>query len=148
MSRDRWLNLERSMAKQNADRFLRAPSAENMKMGKKEVLIGKRMGWDRGFWVLRVFKLDHLQPIKTLLFPNFYIFFTFILGVQFLLPQRANNGKGNSPNFKIGWDRGDLVPGTFKLGHLHPFELLLFQIPAEGSTYSFDSHSSYAIKLV
>ena len=40
------------------------------------------------------FKLDHLQPIKPLLFPNFYNFFTFILGGQFLLPQRANNGKG------------------------------------------------------
>ena len=39
------------------------------------------------------FKLDHLQPIKPLLFPNFYIFFTFILGGQFLLPQRANMEK-------------------------------------------------------
>ena len=38
------------------------------------------------------FKLDHLQPIKPLLFPNFYTFFTFILGGQFL-PQRAINGK-------------------------------------------------------
>ena len=38
-------------------------------------------------------KLDHLQLIKPLLFPNFYNFCTFILGGQFLLPQRANNRK-------------------------------------------------------
>ena len=43
--------------------------------------------------MLGAFKLDHLQPIKLILFPNFSIFFTFILGGQFLLPQRANNGK-------------------------------------------------------
>ena len=39
------------------------------------------------------FKLDHLQPIKTNLFKNFSNFSTFILGGQFLLPQRANNWK-------------------------------------------------------
>ena len=39
-------------------------------------------------------KLHHLQPIKPLLFPNFYTFLTFILGGQFLLPQRANIEKG------------------------------------------------------
>ena len=36
------------------------------------------------------FKLELLQPVKPILFNNF---FTFILGSQFLLPQRANNGK-------------------------------------------------------
>ena len=50
-----------------------------------------RNGWDSGVWVPGAFKLDHLQ--KTLLFPQFSNFFTFILGGQFLLPQRANNGK-------------------------------------------------------
>ena len=30
------------------------------------------------------------------------LYFTFIQGGQFLLPQRANDGKGNSPNFKTG----------------------------------------------
>ena len=40
-----------------------------------------------------VFKLDHLQPFKPILFWNISNFFTFILGSQFLLPQRANNGK-------------------------------------------------------
>ena len=49
--------------------------------------------WDRGFSVPGAFKLDHLQAMKPLLFPDFSNFFTFILGGQFLLPQRANNGK-------------------------------------------------------
>ena len=49
--------------------------------------------WDRGFPVLGAFKLDHLHPFKLLLFWEFSNFFTFILGGQFLLPQRANNGK-------------------------------------------------------
>ena len=39
------------------------------------------------------FKLDHLQPTEPLFLPNFHNFFTFILGGQFLLPQRANKGK-------------------------------------------------------
>ena len=69
------------------------------------------------------FKLDHLQPFKPILFPNYDTFLTFILGAnsyyptgpfatlsahfvskllhlsrihtgsQFLLPQRANNGE-------------------------------------------------------
>ena len=39
------------------------------------------------------FKLDHLQPFKPLLFWKISNSFTFILGSQFLLPQRANNGK-------------------------------------------------------
>ena len=36
------------------------------------------------------FKLDHLHHFEPLLFWNFSNFFTFILGGQFLLPQRAN----------------------------------------------------------
>ena len=62
-------------------------------------ILGKRkspnskIGWERGFPVPGAFKPDHLQPIKPLLFQNFYNFFTFILGGQFLLPQRANIGK-------------------------------------------------------
>ena len=39
-------------------------------------------------------KLDHLQPIEPILFKKIVNFFTFILGGQFLLPQRANNEKG------------------------------------------------------
>ena len=39
-------------------------------------------------------QLDHLQPYKPILFWKIFNFFTFILGSQFLLPQRANNGRG------------------------------------------------------
>ena len=46
--------------------------------------------WDRGVLVLGTFKLDHLHPFKLFLFWKFSNFFTFILGGQFLLPQRAN----------------------------------------------------------
>ena len=61
-------------------------------LGKGQFLNSKT-GWDRGFPVPGAFKLDHLQPIKPLLLPNFYKFFTFILVGQFLLPQMANNGE-------------------------------------------------------
>ena len=40
------------------------------------------------------FKLDHLQPIEPILFHRIFNFFSFILGGQFLLPQRANNRRG------------------------------------------------------
>ena len=41
----------------------------------------------------RALNLDHLQPFEPLLFLEFSNFFTFMLGGQFLLPQRADNGK-------------------------------------------------------
>ena len=53
-----------------------------------------KIGWDRGVWVPGTFKLDHLQPFQPILPWIFSYFFTFILGGHFLLPQRANNGKG------------------------------------------------------
>ena len=37
--------------------------------------------------------MDHLHPFKPLLFPKFSNFFAFMLGGQFLLPQRANTEK-------------------------------------------------------
>ena len=58
---------------------------------------------EKDFSMPGAFKLDHLQPIKPLLFPNFYNFFTFMMGGQFLLPHRANIGKKQFPNSKIGW---------------------------------------------
>ena len=60
---------------------------------RKENSSNLKSGWDRGFSVPGAFKLDHLHPFKPLLFWKFSKFFTFILGGQFLLPQRANNGK-------------------------------------------------------
>ena len=53
-----------------------------------------RNGCHRGFSVPGAFKLDHLQPLKPILFLKFSNFSLLLLGVQFLLPQRANNGKG------------------------------------------------------
>ena len=47
--------------------------------------------WDSGFSVLGTFVLDHLHHFKPISLWNFFNFFTFILGSQFLLPQRANN---------------------------------------------------------
>ena len=35
-------------------------------------------------------------------------------------PRGPIMGKGNSPNFNFGWDRGFSVPGSFILDHLHP----------------------------
>ena len=61
-----------------------------------------KTGWDRGFSPPGAFKLDHLQFIKPLLFWKVSIFFTFILGGQFLLPQCTNNGKrGIHPTLKV-----------------------------------------------
>ena len=56
------------------------------------LFLARKMGWC-GNYVPGKFKLDHLQSIKPTLFSNFSNFSTFILGGQFLLPQRANIGK-------------------------------------------------------
>ena len=52
-----------------------------------------RNGQDNELSVPGAFKLCHLQPVEPLLFLKFSNSFTFILGVQFLIPQRANNEK-------------------------------------------------------
>ena len=52
-----------------------------------------KIGWDRGVSVPGAFKLDHLQPFEPILSQKIFNFFTFILGGQFLLPQRANMQK-------------------------------------------------------
>ena len=70
---------------------------------------------------------DYLHPLEPLLSWKLSNFSTCILGGQFFLPKRATNGKGNSPNFKIEWDRVFSVPGPFNLDHLHPLEPLLFR---------------------
>ena len=72
------------------------------------------------------FKLDHLQPLKPILFWQFSICFIFILGGHFLLPQRANSEKREKCNSRTEWDRGGWVPGAFKLDHLQPFQSILF----------------------
>ena len=45
---------------------------------------------EKGFSVPWAFKLEHLQQIKPTLLPKFSKIFTFILGGQFLLPQRED----------------------------------------------------------
>ena len=52
-----------------------------------------RNGLDRGVSAHGAFKLDHLHPVKPILFSKFYNFFTFMLGGQFLLPQGEEGWK-------------------------------------------------------
>ena len=65
-----------------------------------------RNGLDRGVSVPGAFKLDHLHPVKPILFSKFYNFFTFILEANSYYPRGLIMRKGNSPNFRIGLDRG------------------------------------------
>ena len=58
-------------------------------MGKVE-FTQLQIGWDSGVSMPGPSNLDHLHPFEPLLFLKFSSFFTFILGGQFLLPQRAN----------------------------------------------------------
>ena len=62
----------------------------SMKVKKLEIFFNKKESTNR---LDRIVSISH-PPHKSLLFWKFSYFFTFILGGQFLLPQRANNGKG------------------------------------------------------
>ena len=49
-----------------------------------------RNGWETGVSVPGAFKLDHLEPVKPILFPKFNNFFTFILERPILItPERG-----------------------------------------------------------
>ena len=85
-----------------------------------------RNGLDRGVCVPWAFKPDHLQPVKQILLPKFYHFFTFILEANSHHPKGLVMRKGNSSNSRNGLDRGVCVPGAFKLDHLHPLKPILF----------------------
>ena len=65
--------------------YPRKGKAEN---GKMDI---SQSEWKRGISVAGAFKVDHLQPVKPILFPKFCNFFTFIL--------EANS---NYPRLKIG----------------------------------------------
>ena len=93
---------------------------------RKGSFANSRNGWDRGVWVPGAFKLDQLQPFKPILFLEFSICCTFILGGHFLLPQRANCEKREISNSRTEWDSGVWVPWAFKLDHLQPFKPILF----------------------
>ena len=59
----------------------------------------------RGISVPGTFKLDHLQPVEPILFPNVCTYLTFILGAVTgpvsYYPRGVIMRKGNSPNFRI-----------------------------------------------
>ena len=65
-----------------------------------------RNGLEREVSVPGAFKLDHLQPVKPILFSKFYNFFTFILGANSYYPREgmAENGKMeiSQPECEIG----------------------------------------------
>ena len=70
-------------------------------MGKEKFIQLPKLN-ETGVFSAMALKLDHLQPIKPILFQKIFHFFSFILGGPFLLPQWANNGKGEiHPTSKI-----------------------------------------------
>ena len=102
-----------------------------------------RKGLDRGVSVPGAFKLDHLHPVKQILFSKFYNFFTFVLEANSYYPRGLIMRKGNSPNFRIGLDRGVSVPGAFKLDHLHPAKPVSFSKFHNFFTFIVEANSYY-----
>ena len=80
-----------------------------------------RNGLDRGASVPGAFKLDHLDPVKPILFSKFYNFFTFIVGAISYNPRGIILRK---ERFSHQWV-SDIV--AFKLDHLQPVRLILVQ---------------------
>ena len=74
-------------------------------MGKRNSL-NSRNGPDRGVSVPGAFKMDHLQPVKPILSPKFYNFFTFILEANSYYSRGLIMRKGNSSNSRNGLDIG------------------------------------------
>ena len=100
-------------------------------------------------WVPGYFELDQMQPIKPLLFPNFYIFFTFILGGQFLLPQRANIGeKGNFSTPKLAETEGFQCLGHSNWTICNPLSHFCFQIFPSFSLSYWEANSYYPRGLI
>ena len=99
---------------------------------RKGKLSNHRNGWQRGDWVVGVFKLEHLQPFRPVLFLHFSICMNFILGGQFLLPQRANSEQGEFCKFQKWMRQGvfsawGLQTGPFAALWAH-FVLKCFQL--------------------
>ena len=53
-----------------------------------------RNGLDRGVSVPGALKLDHLRPVRPILFSKFHIFFTFMLEANSYYTRGGNNEKG------------------------------------------------------
>ena len=107
-----------------------------------------RNGLDRGVSVPGAFKLDHLHPVKPILFSKFYNFFTFILEANSYYPRGLILRKGNSPNSKNGCDRGVWVPGAFELDHLQPAKPILFSKFYNFFTFILEAISYYPRGLI
>ena len=72
------------------------------------------------------FKLDHLQPVKPMLFSKLYNFSTFILGANSYYPIEGKTENGKMEFSQPECEIGISVPGAFKLDHLQPVEPILF----------------------
>ena len=76
-----------SVAEYGLDDNQIADAARRRRIWEKDALQNEQ---DKGISVPGALKLDHLQPFKLILSQTFPTFSSFILGGQFLLPQRAN----------------------------------------------------------
>ena len=79
------------------------------------------------------FKMDHLQPVKLILFKKIPPFLPAFHNKLFLITaeRRGKEGAGaenwKREFFKSGRNQGLCVPGAFKLDHLQPVKLILLQ---------------------
>ena len=96
-----------------------AAGAEN---GKRD---SSKSEWYTGVSGPGAFKLDHLQPVKLILYQNYSTYLIFILGSPIPYHPRAENEKRDSLSSE--WETGVSVPGASKLDHLQPDELILFR---------------------
>ena len=91
-----------------------------------------RKEWDRGFSIAGASKLDQMQPFEPILIWYFSNFFTFILGSQFLLPQRANNGKREFSKLQKRMTQWVFSARAIQTGPFAacwaPFILIIFQL--------------------
>ena len=100
--------------------YPREGKAENGKMDFSQLECGA------GFSVPGAFKLDHLHPVKPILFLQISNFSTFILGANSYYPREGQAENGKMEFSQPECERGISVPGSFKLDHLMPDEPLLF----------------------
>ena len=101
-----------------------------------------KIEWDRGHSVPGPFNLDHLHPFKPLLWWRFSNFYTFILGGQFLLTQRANNReKGILPTSKLNETESFECLGHSNLTICSPFSPFCFHIFAAFALSYWEANS-------
>ena len=68
--------------------------------------------WETGVWVPGALKLDHLQPVKPILFPKFSNFYIFILRGPILITperERLKMGSRNSPTSSSSYWRAQFI---------------------------------------